>query len=322
MENAPSDVSACALRASSIGSGAPSIITLSGRNAGSSAPDTPTARHGRRDRRLGAVGRQRLQRHGRHVRVGSRAAERPAAAGALGAQNSIHALAAHRAAGQVIAAVEREQREDGSVDALIAHPCKIRIRRGQIAPADLRRVAPDGGQGEDDARIVRGLVGVERALAPGRRRQLRHFGREVCVIARKIVAVRGEIAAARETEYRPLITIARRRDGGSLPCQRSREHRLHIRSLCRRDRQHRADEHQRQEQRQRSFVCFHRLPPKGISKTRSALRAPALKSRIIITAAHCKINALRHFPHRETVLFSGYFAAAAFAHFPARGVIR
>ena len=46
MENAPSDVSACALRASSIGSGAPSIITLSGRNAGSSAPVTPTARYG------------------------------------------------------------------------------------------------------------------------------------------------------------------------------------------------------------------------------------------------------------------------------------
>ena len=46
MENAPSDVSACALRASSIGSGAPSIITLSGRNAGSSALVTPTARYG------------------------------------------------------------------------------------------------------------------------------------------------------------------------------------------------------------------------------------------------------------------------------------
>ncbi len=75
--------------------------------------------------------------------------------GALGAQDRIHALAAHRAAGQVIAAVEREQREDGPVDALIGHPGKIRIRRGQIAPADLRRVAPDGGQGEDDTRIVR-----------------------------------------------------------------------------------------------------------------------------------------------------------------------
>ena len=46
MENAPSDVSACALSARSIGSGAPSIITLSGRNAGSSAPVTPTARYG------------------------------------------------------------------------------------------------------------------------------------------------------------------------------------------------------------------------------------------------------------------------------------
>ena len=46
MANAPSDVSACALSASSIGSGMPSIITLSGRNAGSSAPATPTARYG------------------------------------------------------------------------------------------------------------------------------------------------------------------------------------------------------------------------------------------------------------------------------------
>lgn len=42
----PSDVSACALSASSIGSAAPSIFTLSGRNAGSSAPVTPTARYG------------------------------------------------------------------------------------------------------------------------------------------------------------------------------------------------------------------------------------------------------------------------------------
>ena len=191
-----------------------------------------------------------------------------------------------------------------------------------VEEGTVRRIAPDGRQGEDDTRIVRGLVGVERAVAPGRSRQLRHFGREVCVIARKTVAVRGEIAAARETEHRPLIAIARRRDGGSLPRQRSREHRLHIRSLRRRDRQHRADEHQRQDQCQRSFVCFHRLPPKGISKTRSALRAPALKSRIIITAAHNKINALRHFPHRETPLFSARFPPAAFAHFPARGVIR
>ena len=46
MANAPSDVSACALSASSIGSAAPSIFTLSGRNAGSSAPVTPTARYG------------------------------------------------------------------------------------------------------------------------------------------------------------------------------------------------------------------------------------------------------------------------------------
>ena len=226
------------------------------------------ARHGRRDGRLPAVRRQRLQHHGRHVRVGRRTAHRPAAAGELRRQNGVHTLAAHRAAGQVIATVEREQRKYRAVDALIAHPGKVGIRRGEVAAANLRRVAPDGGQRKDDARIVRGFVGVERAVPAGRRRQLRRFGRNVGIIVRKIVAVHGKIHAARKAEHRPLIAVTRRRDGRRLLRQRGREHRLHIRALCRRGRQHHAREQQRQTQRQKPLIDSHNLPPEGAANAR------------------------------------------------------
>ena len=222
------------------------------------------ARHGRRDGRLPAVRRQRLQHHGRHVRIGCRAVHRPAATGELRREDRIHALAAHRAAGQVIAAIEREQGKHRAVDALIAHPGKVGIRRGEVAAADLRRVAPDGGQREDDARIVRGFIGVERAGLAGRRRELRCFGCDVCIVARKIVAVHGKIPAAGQAQHRPLVAVARRRDGRRLMRQRGREHRLHIRALRRRGRQHRAHEQQRQTQRQKPFVRFHDLPPEGV----------------------------------------------------------
>ena len=223
------------------------------------------AQHGRRDSCLPAVCRQRLQHHGRHVRVSRRAAHGPAAAGELRRQNGVHALAAHRAAGQIIAAVEREQCKHRAVDALIAHPGKICIRRGEVTAADLRRVAPDGGQREDDARIVRGFVGVERTVAPGRCRELRRLGRNVGIVVREIVAVHGEIPAAGKAQHRPLIAVARRRDGRRLLRQRGREHRLHIRALHGRGRQHRARKQQRQTQRQKPFVRFHDFPPEGVT---------------------------------------------------------
>ena len=148
----------------------------------------------------GSVGRQRLQGHGRHIRVGAGAGQCPASIRELLRQNVRHQTvtgdlgSALRCGGHVIlAAVQRQQREDSAVDALIRHIVHVGQSGQQVVASHISGILSDGRQRQNGAGILGGFLIAELPL--GALHRLDHA---------VIVAVGHIPAAARQRDHQPL----------------------------------------------------------------------------------------------------------------------
>ena len=118
------------------------------------------------------VGRKRLQRHGRNIRVRRGAGERPAAVRKLPVQKILHqhilrglrADPAHLrdAVGRV--GLERDQRPDRAVQPLALYLVKIRKILQQVVARHILRVLPDSRQHQDCLGVLRHLRVREHAV--------------------------------------------------------------------------------------------------------------------------------------------------------------
>ena len=146
------------------------------------------------------VGSQRCDRHSRQVRVGGLAHQGPAAVGKLVRKNrSNHLLPAHRQF--IVMAVRRAQSPDHAVDALLFEIGQTVQALQQIVACHIGHILAHGGQGQDQAGIVRGLILVELAL-------LVDIGLYIALHIR-VVAVGYFSAAADQTNDQPFIVEAK-----------------------------------------------------------------------------------------------------------------
>ena len=113
------------------------------------------------------VGCQRLDSHGGHVHIGVLAVQAPAAVTAdLRVQNSLYQLVAGHIAGRRVAvAVQRDQREYRTVDALLGEVGHLIQPGQQVMAAHIRHILADGRQRQDDAGVFGGLILVQPSVA-------------------------------------------------------------------------------------------------------------------------------------------------------------
>ena len=146
-----------------------------------------------------AVGRQRLQRHAGHIAVIPGAAEGPAAVRKLCSQDHIDQRLPGDVAARgdlVVVGVERDQRPDRAVEALLLDEAHGVQALQQVVTADVRGIIARRRQREDQAGVLRGLRSAEPAVFVD-------VGIDVFHNAR-IVAVRHFEAAAGQTQNDPL----------------------------------------------------------------------------------------------------------------------
>ena len=113
------------------------------------------------------VGCQRLDSHGGHVHIGVLAVQAPAAVTAdLRVQNSLYQLVAGHIAGRrVVVAVQRDQREYRTVDALLGEVGHLIQPGQQVMAVHIRHILADGRQRQDNAGVFGGLVLVQPSVA-------------------------------------------------------------------------------------------------------------------------------------------------------------
>ena len=113
---------------------------------------------------LRVIGSQSGQRHAGHVGIGLVAGDSPAAVGGLHTQNFINErLTGDGAAGGygVVAGIQRQQRPDGAVVALVLHEVQIAQALQQVIAAHVGHVAANGRQRQNDPGVIRGFRLVE-----------------------------------------------------------------------------------------------------------------------------------------------------------------
>ena len=154
---------------------------------------------------------QRLKRHGGHVGLRRVAGVGPAAVVKLCVEKVLYQRfarygALHAAGGLgklILAAVQRKKRVYHAAETLLFNIVHIVQRGCEVVPGEVGRVHADGGQGENEAGVIRGLTGAEAAALVGVGGDIVLDGLEVFL---------GHIApAARQTEDQPLASEGRER---------------------------------------------------------------------------------------------------------------
>ena len=149
---------------------------------------------------------QRLQRHSRDIGIRLSAAQRPAAAGQLLAEDIVNTLLADGGVGGgIVVRIQRNQREDGAVDPLLGDPLHSLRAVGldEIPVSHAGGIFADGGQRHDQAGILSGLHLMQRAVQIDGSRLLIDGLHNAAIVILEILAVQRIVAAAGQIQNRP-----------------------------------------------------------------------------------------------------------------------